>query len=629
MAPKRDDSPLKSQGAWTASKVGLATKPTRRSSRPGSTVKPSKAPSSVTSSAHLSVDEPLPKPPSSIASIKDNSTVNGNDSVSHPYAKEPTFDHMPGVGPINYTSMIQQLSFSYAVMVASHYPTVSIDEAELLKEQYEHARSMLARLRTRIRFETSIQRGTTTVLKCAMADEVYLEELRSNSVHIEQLVDELYYGFERANELQAQYLQHVAGTLSSTPTTLPEPHHGDQRLKPDYDHLLARLQSITQKYVKVPPCGSYGGITKAGARMNSVSDDGSISGDSVFSKSVRTSVTSMDAELYYHGLATHDHLLDMIEKRLAESRLVSEGSARHQEVQTVALPLTVNDDKKQVDKWQKNEASIVAKCTQVLNKDEPAALSAIQAVDQLIERVMQWRENYDQQLDELRQQTQRDTETISKCEQTIRTQQEQIVQLKQTCSDLRAERAEYESKYLRLEEMQNNSVSLLEKQLQEMKTDCAVKGQELLKLNGFLKDAQEQFTLRESAFLLQAASLEAELGNVLKEYDRVTRNITDFNAERHKYQQQLLTVTHENRHLDKLLADERLKHVAKDGHSMTLRKEFRQLMASAKVEHQRALERELLQRQQLERDLWEIRRELDGKQWERIHQGVQTHYVIT
>ncbi|KAI8148258.1 hypothetical protein BJV82DRAFT_501674, partial [Fennellomyces sp. T-0311] len=105
-------------------------------------------------------------------------------------------------------------------------------------------------------------------------------------------------------------------------------------------------------------------------------------------------------------------------------------------------------------------------------------------------------------------------------------------------------------------------------------------------------------------------SVEAELGAIFKEYDKLTRNIADFNHERKKYEQQVQTLMRDKQLLDKQLADYKVKDgIGKDGQTMTLRKEFRQLMATVKAEHEQALEKEMEKRRQVENELRNMRHE--------------------
>ncbi|KAI9490801.1 hypothetical protein BDB00DRAFT_530151 [Zychaea mexicana] len=152
--------------------------------------------------------------------------------------------------------------------------------------------------------------------------------------------------------------------------------------------------------------------------------------------------------------------------------------------------------------------------------------------------------------------------------------------------------------------------------------------QALDNLRAAFKEAQEEYTRREAALMLQSASVEAELGAIFKEYDKLTRNIADFNYERKKYDQQVQALMREKHLLDKQLADYKVKDgIGKDGQTMTLRKEFRQLMATVKAEHEQAIEKEMEKRRQVESDMRNMKHELEMKRWDTVSTAVQTSFV--
>ncbi|CAO3636990.1 unnamed protein product [Cunninghamella blakesleeana] len=171
-------------------------------------------------------------------------------------------------------------------------------------------------------------------------------------------------------------------------------------------------------------------------------------------------------------------------------------------------------------------------------------------------------------------------------------------------------------------------VKKLEEEMEQYtKVDYKVKYEEMIH---HLEEAQRQFTQRESGYLLQSASVEAELEQVLKEYDRLLGQFTDFNSERKKYEQQIQDILAHNHQLDKQVADLQVASLAiNDGASttMALRKEFRQLMAQTKEKHQQQLEKELQSRLDLENKFRSEKQELEFLKWDKVNVSVQTNFV--
>lgn len=146
--------------------------------------------------------------------------------------------------------------------------------------------------------------------------------------------------------------------------------------------------------------------------------------------------------------------------------------------------------------------------------------------------------------------------------------------------------------------------------------------QQMLQLQKEFNQAKHTFTTRESAFILQSASTEAELERILKEYDRLTRNIVDFNNERKKFEEEISVLHQDKQLLEKRVCDDKVSTIKES----SLRKEFRSLMASVKDKHKKAILQELEKQRQLEQELRDIKSDSEIKRWEKVDVAVQTHY---
>lgn len=145
---------------------------------------------------------------------------------------------------------------------------------------------------------------------------------------------------------------------------------------------------------------------------------------------------------------------------------------------------------------------------------------------------------------------------------------------------------------------------------------------QLTRLQQEFDQAKQAFTTRESAFILQSASTEAELERILKEYDRLTRNIVDFNNERKKFEDEIYVLHQDKQLLEKRICDDKVSTIKES----SLRKEFRSLMASVKDKHTKATLQELEKQRQLAQELRDIKSDIEMKRWEKVDVAVQTHY---
>ncbi|CAG8486021.1 12790_t:CDS:2 [Acaulospora morrowiae] len=155
------------------------------------------------------------------------------------------------------------------------------------------------------------------------------------------------------------------------------------------------------------------------------------------------------------------------------------------------------------------------------------------------------------------------------------------------------------------------------------------------KLKETLADAQRQFSMREEAFEKRSEIMQNELDGILKEFDRLTKNFIDFDAERQKLQVHIDELQLKCEKLDNELADEKIKHLGMDAANsepattVTLRKEFRKMMADLRSDNQKLLHREMDEKKKLETTVRNLKREKEAEKWERVNKGTQTRFVIS
>lgn len=256
----------------------------------------------------------------------------------------------------------------------------------------------------------------------------------------------------------------------------------------------------------------------------------------------------------------------------------------------------------------------------------------------------QMHKNHDAQMDMLKREiedletkmqhnAERADELISSKTQRLKAANDQIAQLEQELVQLREQVSQNtktqdesdEVRHLKLEVQElYRSRDMIEKEL-------AITQKQLRDTQEGLLTAQSQFTVRESALLLQSSSIEADFEAIFKEYERLTRNITDFASERQAYDERIHELLQYKNRIQTELADEKvrsLKMGSESNSTQTLRREFRKLMSDVKAEHQRELAQAEEHRKKLESMLKNIRREEEKRRWEKQSRGVQTNFVF-
>ncbi|OZJ05688.1 hypothetical protein BZG36_01438 [Bifiguratus adelaidae] len=145
--------------------------------------------------------------------------------------------------------------------------------------------------------------------------------------------------------------------------------------------------------------------------------------------------------------------------------------------------------------------------------------------------------------------------------------------------------------------------------------------------------AQEAFSRRELAMEREMEVLQNELDGILKEFEKLTTNFTDFEGERSRYQGQIDTLRERTQVLETQLADEKIKTMGlttagESATTATLRREFRKLMGDLRTEQQKVLSREVEEKKKIEMLNREMRRERDMARWEKINKGTQTSFAM-
>lgn len=514
--------------------------------------------------------------------------------------------------------------------------------------------------------ETHMQRSMLSLIKFSGPHQDILQ-LQDSTKSLDQLAQELYYTASDACESQKHYFQHLAGTLANTvqqeqddtwesgqsssrQNQNSQPQHRAQQqqqqqqkvlrqqrdaireLRTEQEQLLTRLDTLVKAYAPSSSHSSY----PAGTGSLSDDESASLSDESLlFSKSVRTSLTSIDDDRRpLHPVSLATQLIDSLEHQLqrmsqspsrappapaAASSSSSVSLADTQKLQEqqkrisdLEAKLADSERKRQALEqreaaWQADQKTIISKCRYAL-ADESSPDTAVTLVQRLVERndtAMRCVNDLEHQLEE---QTTREAELV---------QQVEAAQDRATAAEAKA--------HAKIHEAHSTPAAAAPTPSPPQETASS---QDVAKLEALFRNAQEEFTRREAALMLQSASVEAELGAILKEYDRLTRNITDFHNERKKHQTKELAWTRERQRLEKQLADFTIRDkLGVDGQSMTLRREFRQLMATVKSEHQQELEKEMEGRRQLEAELRDMKHDLELKRWDKVDAAVQTPFV--
>lgn len=497
----------------------------------------------------------------------------------------------------------------------------------------------------RIRVYSDTTRATIMSLKLDAPQNKHLCQLNEYAVQIEQLLDEFHFTSKYANHLQTTYLQHLAGTLCH--------RRDDSQLS-----ILTRLKSIFEEETSFPsPSSSTSSLCNSPDIHQQI--------DTIIEKLSRRFKMNTLFDVPTKILDTHDELAKQRERsaslvlELEKNRSQRRSQTQKKEIELVNLKEQLMQEtlSRQLLQNRVIELELAMKTKEEtmeilrnkpeipnnsLNKKENNHATRnnvmMQHVDQVL--LLEQQAELNQVKDQIAQQQTLlnqlkkekhdwlDTKKsiLNQCYTVIDSRQDDLQLVIQHLIEKVLTKPK-EEKTLQYQE----DIVLLENQAlleTNLKNDNLLrsKQQEIIQLKDEFNQIIKLYNTRESGYILQSASTEAELERILKEYDRLTRNIIDFNNERKKFELEIRELYLEKVQLSKDLSDEKIQNI--QGNDGNLRKEFRDLMAGVKKRHAQELVEALDATKKVEQDLREKMSEIEMKRWEKVDIAVQTNIQL-
>jgi chromosome segregation ATPase len=339
----------------------------------------------------------------------------------------------------------------------------------------------------------------------------------------------------------------------------------------------------------------------------------------------------------------HEHEVEMLQGQLD---FLGQENERLK-CETESFEKQFNHNKQVLDNM-KNEINVKENSISTLKleicKIQEMLEQKIKSENSLFAAEQQMHKNHDAQMEmlnrevgeleaKMRQNAVQAEELIASKNQRLTAANEQIERLEQELMHLRNQVSQYGDKQPDNVEMRRLKAEIeeLHRNREMLETELGISQKQLREAQDGLLTAQSQFTVRESALLLQSSSIEADFEAIFKEYERLTRNITDFASERQAYDERIQELLQYKNKIQTELADEKVRCLqmgTESNSTQTLRREFRKLMSDVKAENVRELERAEEERKKLESTLRNIRREEEKRRWEKQSTGVQTNFVF-
>ncbi|CEP19353.1 hypothetical protein [Parasitella parasitica] len=586
----------------------------------------------------------------------------------------------------DYNNMLHDLAVSQTVMEASKFKPLDFGQAEKLVQKFQQLQQLVDYLYGRIRVQTDAQRATTAAFKLdqsSVAD--FIQDVFQSIQQTTSLIDEFYFATQSAHCIETRYLQHLAGTLALAVQQQWSPQEEIHRMLTEFLVKLEAIfnqhnGNADQQCVSAPSStSSSSSASSSSSSSSSTSRFTQVESIDTSLSSVYTTATTSNAS------STLCEKIDCIIEKISQQLKQKQESLRAMEIResmheelarqrersaNLVLELERSRSKRQgIAKKQEKDAIMLRDQLkqemlrrQTLQERVSSLEHALKLKEAELTRlkkqpyVIKEEENHDscqlqikqlqqQLLDEevLKENHQESKEKVQLAlQQKLNSAEQDNFQLRQRLKryseEEQAWKRQKKSILDQCQDVMNVEFTNCEKavtalvghkieqhQVKDAKhnlTDQSHLQQQLTRLQEQFDHAKQRFTTRESAFILQSASTEAELGRILKEYDRLTRNIVDFANERKKFEDEINMLHQDKQLLEKRICDEKISIIKES----SLRKEFRSLMASVKDKHSKALAQELQKQRQLEQELRDIKSDIEMKRWEKVDIAVQTHY---
>ncbi|KAG0745917.1 hypothetical protein G6F57_002692 [Rhizopus arrhizus] len=537
---------------------------------------------------------------------------------------------------VNYPTLLQELNMAYATLETSGMNKImDCLEVSKLQKKSDHVPALLDSLYNHIRLQVDIQRATLAYLKLEnlQISTAYqaMCDMYKKYTQLEQSIDDFYFTSKSAYNLRSSHPKHAEYTQIMTQKT-PK------------DHCLYKVLMKLEKVVATDMNQSERSETDYRLSLSSTSSTPSSFSSTTKPFSNKTSITSI--------FETEESTVDV-----------------QQRIDFLIDKLAHKQDKNELS--EKNSDSAKASdsheaLSKELNATRELLIQEQQRTEQLKETLDQKETLLSKQQKQMEQlQITLDASVVRQTEMEKKeiALETQVRKLEAQCSDrhqLEIQLDDYKMKHRQLETKMDELQRELERRIEErdfltkVVSEMKQKDEDEARLNSAeheiddmleeletvnqkehqihclqreLEEVKRIYLTRESGFLLQSASIEAELEKILKEYDRLTRNIMDFNNERKNLEYEIDKLKQEKYLLQHQLFDQKARSLD-DGQGQThvLRKEFRQLMQHVKEKHLSELLEETESKKKLEQELRNLKAEVEMKRWDRVHTAVQTHF---
>lgn len=498
--------------------------------------------------------------------------------------------------------------------------TVFILALQELSQIQDHLANISKNIQLESRIATISKSLENVNLKNSRNSVIYLQHQRQHNEHkIKYMSNQLETMRKREIDIKKTILQHTAGILNKGIHSL-ENQTLSQNDRHHHTALNQVINRIDQLYSSKIPSSSLSITTPASSldtlQKLSLLEQLLLSGQSTEKDLVKANQNKM--QLLAIQVQKDRLMSKMIDMELLTTKLLSHVSLFPQrqmaykmelmQYQSESLELCIWDKRRQRNEEADNLSQALASHAQGGSGHN---------------NVIAIKQRYQKQLEDQAKSYEAD---ISKQQVSLQRTTQMKQHLEATCNDLVSEKSELEKlvqEKSRQIDQQDNEMSRLNHELRNLRHPPAAaatsptpprsKADEQF-IEQEKKRLKQDFEKRESRWTSHTTLMEDRFDQLLDNFDKLTNSAIEFDSHRMRYDKKIEDLHHSINNLEMELYDEKVKRIgcSEDGSgaaaatTVSLRKEFRLLVADIKKTHQQRMDREADEIRRLQLQLQEL-----------------------
>ncbi|KAL7322476.1 hypothetical protein PS15p_211476 [Mucor circinelloides] len=520
--------------------------------------------------------------------------------------------------------LLTQLLISQAILDSNEFKVLTFDTLDKLKKELSQIQDHLANISKNIQLESRIATISKSLenvnLKNSRNSVIYLQHQRQHNEHkIKYMSNQLENMKKREIEIKKTILQHTAGVLNKGIHSLEsQTLHENDRHHTALNQVVHRIDQLYSS--KIPSSSLPASITTPSSSLDTLQKLSQLeklllSGQSTEKDLFKANQNKM--QLLAIKVQKDQLMSRMIDMELLTTKLLSRISVYPQRQMAFKMELMqYQSESLEIRIWEKRRQR---------NED---ADNLSQALTNLANggnghSVIAIKQRYQKQLEDQAKSYEAD---ISKQNALLQRNTQMKQHLEATCNDLVAEKSELEKlvqEKSRQIDQQDNEMSRLNHELRNLRhpppAATAVPPPQRSKadeqyIEQEKKRLKQDFEKRESRWTAHTTLMEDRFDQLLDNFDKLTNSAIEFDSHRMRYDKKIEDLHQNISNLEMELYDEKVKRIGytEDGKgaaaatTVSLRKEFRLLVAEIKKTHQQRMDSEADEIRRLQLQLQEL-----------------------